>query len=472
MKYKNKLCAALAVILSAVMLLPICASALTFTPTNGKDENDEPVPIYLYSPSVYMVDLSSGRALVDIESDKKLALGYLTQLMTCALILDEFGGNEKKLRDNKVSSGSEAFDELYQTGAPTADIRPYEEVSYYDLLVAMILCSSCEAANITALNLSDSLFDFTLKMNEKAKALGINDTKFSSAHGMYTVQNYSTCKDLTKLCRYLVNNYQVFTDICSKENIQLEATEDHPDGTLLYNNNYIVSSFSEYYYASAEGIKTSNQEDSGRCLASYAEYDGSSYLIVTMNAPFEKTPSDILKGEQDPNSIYGNDYVYYNILDHIALYRWAFGSLVSTDFINQSSEVTEAHVEFGEGTDYVNLKPAKSVNLLWPSDLKTDGVEKTVKVFENIIAPVEKGDVLGVMKLNYNGEEIASVDLIATSSVKRSNTKSTFKIALAFFKSEEFKWALFIIIMLFSVYGISYFLYLQLKYLKINKKKK
>ncbi|MBR6045862.1 MAG: D-alanyl-D-alanine carboxypeptidase [Ruminococcus sp.] len=470
MKFLKRLCLAVAAVLTVTAALPFAASALTFTPSNGKDDNDNPVPILLYSKSIYMIDLSTGAPLVDINSTEKLSPGYLTQLMTCCMILDKFGGNEKQLKNTYVYGTSEAYDELYDTGAPTADIRPYEEVSYYDLIVSMVIASSCEAANITAMNLADSLFDFSLKMNDKAAELGMTDTKFSSAHGFFTLQNYSTAKDMAKLCKYIVDKYPVFHDICSKEYMQLEATEEHPEGTNLYTNNYIVSTYSDYYYAAAEGIKISNREDSGRCLASYAETDGSKYLIVSLGAPIEKTPADMLKGEQDPDSIYGSDNVYYNILDHISLYRWAFNSLTATDFINPNSEVTEAPVEFGEGADYVNLKPAKGYTALWPVDLKTDDVEKKVTVFENIIAPVEKGDVLGKMVLEYHGEQLASIDLVATSSVKRSKSSSTIKIMLSFFRSQEFKWALFIIIMMFSVYGIAYFMYLQLKYLKINKK--
>ena len=472
MKFKNRFILAFTIVFIIVSALPIVGSALTFTPTNGKDEDEKPVPLYLYSQSVYMLDLNTGAPIVDINSDEKLSPGYLTQLMTCAIILDKFEGNEKKLRNNKVSAGSEAYDELYMTGAPTADIQPFEEVSYYDLIVSMILCSSCEAANITAVNLADGIFAFTVMMNDKAKELGMENTKFSTPNGMFTVQNYTTARDLSKLCVYLVNNYPVFKDICAKEHIQLEATDYHSEGTMLYNNNGIVNSVSGYYYAPAEGIKVSNQEDTGRSMASYAVKDGASYLIVTLNAPFEKTASDVNKGKQNPDSIYGNDYVLYNVLDHTALYKWAFGYLETQTFINSNSEVTEAHVEFGEGVDYVNLKPAKSVNLLWPSDLETKDVKNSITVYNNIIAPIEEGDVLGKMTIEYNGEELSSVDLIATSSVKRSKTKSTMKIALAFFTSQEFKWALFIIIMLFSVYGISYFLYLQFIFLKINKKQK
>ena len=470
MKMFKRLIAAVTAAFTMLTAVPITASAVTFTPTNGVDDQGKPVPIYLYSKSVFMIDLDSGSPITDINSDEKLAAGYLTQLMTCAIVLDEFKGNEKRLRESYVSGDSAAYDELFNTGAPTADIQPYEEVNYYDLLVSMILCSSCEAANIVATNLCESIFEFTIRMNNRASELGMNNTSFSSPHGLFTMQNYTTAKDMSILCRYLYNNYPVFSDICSETMITLEPTEDHTEGTNIYNNNLMINPYSPYYYKNASGIKVSSQEDSGRSMVSCASEDGSTYLIVTMGAPFEKTEADIKKGQNDPDSIYGDDYVQYNILDHTSLYRWAFGSLDHVDFINPNSEITDAKVEFGDGADYVNLKPSGGINILWPSDLETSVVKQDVTVYKNIIAPVEKGDVLGKLVLTYNGEVLKSVDLIATASIKRSKKSSTLRIAASYFRSNEFKWAVFIIVMLFSIYGIGYFLYLQLKYLKINKK--
>ena len=471
MRFMKKLSLILVIVLAVSVALPLTASAVVFTPTNGKDEEGNLVPVYFYSSSIYMIDLDNGDPLVEIYSEEKLSPGYLTQLMTCAIILDKFEGNEKKLKETYVSAGSDAYDELFDTGAPTADIRPGESVSYYDILVSMILCSSCEAANITALNMAETLYDFTVIMNSKAEELGMENTHFTSSHGFFITQNYTTARDMTKLCRYLVKKYPIFKSITALETCQLEATDYHSEGTTLYNDNMMMSHYSPYYYSKADGIKSSVQSGSGRCLASFASYDGYNYLVVSLNAPMEKTPSDINKGLQNPDSIYGDDYVSYGILDHIALYDWAFNSLVITDFVNPNSEITDVKVEYGTEADYVNLKPSGGCSILWPADISTNAVNKSISVMDNVVAPIEKGDVLGKMEIDYNGEVLASIDLIATSTVTRSKSAATLKIASSFYRSTEFRWALFIIIMMFATYSIGYFIYLQLKYLKIDNKK-
>lgn len=472
MKFIKWLSVVIAAIITVSLAAPLDASAITFTPTNGKNDKGEPVPISFYSKSLYMLNTDTGEAIVDIKSDDKRSPGYLTQLMTCAIILDTFEGNEKKLKETKVSAGSEAYDELYETGAPTADIRPYEKVSYYDLLSAMILCSSCEAANIVAVNLSKSIFEFTMKMNEKAKSLGMDNTNFSSAHGFNPTHNYTTAKDMARLCKYLINTYPIFKEITIKESYKMEPTDYHKEGTNIYNNNYMVTSHSDYYYSKVKGLKSSVQESSGRCLATFGSSEGNNYLIVTLDAPIEKTEADTRKGQLDPQSIFANDYVFYSMLDHKALYNWAFNMIVPTDFVNPNSEITDAKVEFGQGTDYVNLRPAKGCTIQWPTDLPQEQIKKKITVFKNIVAPVEKGDKLGYLELEYQGNIISTIDLVATTTVQRSDFSSNMKVAGAYFHSKEFKWALFVIIMIFVVYSVGFFIFMQLKYQKGRKKKR
>ena len=103
-------------------------------------------------------------------------------------------------------------------------------------------------------------------------------------------------------------------------------------------------------------------------------------------------------------------------------------------------------------------------------DHSTDSVTRSITVLQNVGAPIEKCDVLGKTELRYNGELLSSIDLVATSTVTRSQSSARMKIASSFYRSSEFRWALFIIIMMFATYSIGYFIYLQLKYLRIDKK--
>lgn len=463
---KRKLSIFISVIMIFVMTCSTGVQAFEFTPTAGVDENGQGMPLELYSESVCMIDLNTGKTLVNIDGEEARVPASLTKIMTAVVLLDQFKDSPEKLKTTYVSCGSEAFDELYGTGASTADIQPNEKVNYYDLLAALLIPSSCEAANIIAINIGGSITKFCDMMNEKAEKLGMTETHFSNAHGLFANKNYTSCKDISVLCQYALDNFPEFKKIVAMPMYQMEATDYHPEGTNISNTNYMLSSESDYYYSSVKGIKTGTLDAAGRCLASYASYDGYNYLIVSMGAPIDKRDEDKKIGEENPDSVFADDIVYYNCLDHISLYKWAFNNLTMTDFINTSSEVQEAEIEFGKGTDYVTLKPAEKYSQLWPSDISTDEVERKITVSKNIVAPIEAGDVLGKMELVYNGEVLSTIDLVATNSVERNDIKAKLHVAASFFHSSAFKFAIVAIILIVLIYSVVHAARKHMKYIK------
>lgn len=466
MNFRKRICSIITMTAVLIMLLPnVTAQAFNFTPTYY-DDKGELKNLELYSESIFMINLDTGETIVDINGDEERAPASLTKIMTAVVMLEEIGYDEDTLKSTYVSAGTDAFDELYDTGASTADIQPDEKVSYYDLLAALMIPSACEAANIIAINVAGSIPEFCDMMNEKAEELGMDNSHFSNAHGLFTQQNYSSAHDMAILSKYAVERFSVFRDIVAMSSYQMESTDYHPTGSTILNTNLMLNSYTDYFYSYCKGIKTGSLDSAGRCLSSYATYDGTTYLIVTMGAPMNKLAEDIPKGEEDPDSIYGGDYVYYNILDHIALYDWAFSMLVQTDFINESSEIRDVEVAYGKELDYANLKPANGYSQMWPMNVDVDDVEKIITVKENIVAPVEEGDVLGQMELRYNGETLATIDLISTTKVIRSDSKTKIKIIKSYFDSNVFKITLTAVILCICLYGAIHFIRIQKKYLR------
>lgn len=454
---------AMSVIMS--MFSSLCASALSFVP-KYYDDMGKLQEIDIYSQSVYMINMESGEVIYELNSEAERAPASLTMIMTAIVMLDKVGSDTTMLKQTYVSAGTEAFDELFDTGAATADIQPYEQVSYYDLLAAMLIPSACEAANIIAINVAGDIPSFVDMMNSKAQELGLEHTHFSNTHGLFTQQNYSSAKDISVMCRYALDNYPVFKEIVAMSNYFMEPTDFHNPGSVLQTTNQMINGYSPYYYSSCKGIRTGSTESAGRCLATYAMYDTQSYMIVSLGAPIEKREEDYEKGADDEFSIFAQDIVYYNMLDHIHLYNWAFNMLEQTNFINKDSEIRDVKVEYGRKLDYANLKPAEGYSQMWPVDLKTDDVERIITVKENIVAPIEKGDVLGSMELKYQGETLAVIDLISTTQVERSPVKERIKIIRSYFRSPNFKITLIIIIAGFSIYALTYFIMAQKKYLR------
>lgn len=99
-------------------------------------------------------------------------------------------------------------------------------------------------------------------------------------------------------------------------------------------------------------------------------------------------------------------------------------------------------------------------------DISVNDVEKKITVYDNVVAPVEVGDVLGKMELVYKGEVLATIDLVSTTKVERSQVKAKVKIAKSYFESSVFKVTLTILIALIVIYSVIHIAKMQKKYMK------
>ena len=71
-------------------------------------------------------------------------------------------------------------------------------------------------------------------------------------------------------------------------------------------------------------------------------------------------------------------------------------------------------------TDYVTVRPAASLSATLPNDIDPAAFQRQLDLPESVEAPLEEGQVLGTVTLTYNGQEYGKVDLVANSSVERS----------------------------------------------------
>lgn len=411
----------LSLIVSVVMVIVMAAG---FMPVKANAELTFSPDFDIYSEAAILINLDTGEVIYEKNADKQLVPASLTKIMTAVILLEKYENDIAALSTTYVSGTSACFDELYMTGASTADIRIGEKVSYKDLLYALMLRSACEAANIIAYNVAGSLEGFVDMMNVKAEELGCKDTHFTNSHGLFWENHYTTARDMAKIVEYAMS-LPMFTEISCSENYTMEATSFHKDPRVIHHTNYMMSKVNggDYYYEYVKGIKTGTLDEAGRCLATLAYKDGYSYMLITMKAP-----------QKDAN---GNN-VFYNFIDHKKIYEWAFANFEYTTILNDSEEKAEVPVAYGEGVDYVIVKPDEEFARIWNTRIPISSIHEIINVEENVIAPVRKGDKLGTLELQYGGETLVVVDLVATTDVQRSQRTSIITIAKSFIGSERF----------------------------------
>ncbi|MCD8344565.1 MAG: D-alanyl-D-alanine carboxypeptidase [Oscillospiraceae bacterium] len=440
---KKMLSIVICVVFTAV-ILTFNVSAVTFTPD-----------FEVYSEAAYLVGLDTGDVVYSKNADEQLVPASLTKIMTAAILLEQFQDDISVLSTTYVCGTSECFDELYLTGASTADIQIGEMVSYKDLLYALMLRSACEAANIIAYNVAGSLEAFVDMMNEKAEELGCENTHFTNAHGLFYENHYTTAHDMAIITQYAMS-LPMFTEIACTESYTMEATAYHEERTIIHTN-YMMSKTNggDYYYEYVKGIKTGTLDEAGRCLVSLAYKDGYSYLLVTLNAPM-----------YDDN---GNT-VYYNFIDHKNIYEWAFDNLVYTEIVTGTEEKAEVAVEYGDGQDYVIVVPAETFSMMWNTNISTSSIHEVITLSSDVVAPVSAGDVLGTLELQYSGETLAVIDLVSETDLGRSESAETLAIMQSFIGSDQFYKAAMYSAIFFLVYTVL-IIVLKIIVRRVNKKR-
>ncbi len=145
-----------------------------------------------------VVDVKSGTVLAGKDGNVSAPVASITKLLT-ALVATEFINLDKKIHVPPEA--------LVYTSVPR--LRAGTSVRAYDLLFLLLQESSNEAAETLAAHTGRK--QFVQYMNEKARAIGLKDTKFNDPSG--AENDISTPEDIFTLLRYIEGNRRFVFEI-------------------------------------------------------------------------------------------------------------------------------------------------------------------------------------------------------------------------------------------------------------------
>lgn len=118
-----------------------------------------------------------------------LPIASLTKLMT-AIVVYKHASLDDVVRIESTDLGTESY---------LAGLVAGEKIRVRDLLQAMLVSSANDATLALARTVGGTTEQFVAEMNEQAKALGMNETRFSNPVGFDAAGHYSTVSDLSRL---------------------------------------------------------------------------------------------------------------------------------------------------------------------------------------------------------------------------------------------------------------------------------
>lgn len=406
-------------LLCCVMILPSSqAQAMSFAPTET-----------VYSESAVLLNMDLGTIVYEKNADMKQMPATLAQVMAAIVVLE----SGVDISDETITAEQSMFDALYEyeysNDLRYANINAGDTLTVEDLLYAMLLTSSCEAATMLAYHFGDGDESaFVEKMNEKATAIGMPNTRFTNAVGLYSARQVTTARDMMRMLQYAMTVPRFETIACATRYTPESAAilGKTEDWTWVHSNT-MTDTESKYYCTGVRGIKTGNLQAWGRVIACKASRDGNNYLVVCLNAPM-----------YDENGASR----FYHLEDATTIIEWAFSHLSYQKLLTTNTEIDEVKVENAKDDDYVIVKPAQGYSCIWCDTMDINLIQQIVTIDENVQAPVKEGQKLGTIRLKHSGEVLAEIDLIAASSVERSFWKYNLSVIPGFFSSNFMRIAL------------------------------
>lgn len=240
------------------LLMPIIGGAAFAAPAET---------LALSAASAVVIEAETGTVLYSKNMSDKRAMASTTKIMTAILTI-EAGDLDREFTVDSLAIMVEGT---------SMGLREGDRVSRRDLLYGIMLPSGNDAANAAAVSVSGSISAFVKKMNEKAGALGLSNTKFANPSGLDAQGHYTTAYDLAMLTAYAMKN-EVFREIACCKSKDLEYGNP-PYKRTLYNSNKMLTR-----YEGAVGVKPGFTDNARRCLVSAAERNGTTLIAVTLNA--------------------------------------------------------------------------------------------------------------------------------------------------------------------------------------------
>lgn len=364
----------ISVLLCFLMIMPLSVRA--FAQNNTLTDS-------LTAKSVVLMEMSSGEILLSKNPDEKLPPASITKIMTMLLVMEALDSGKIKLDDIVTTSKNAS-----SKGGSQIWLKEGEQMTVNDMLKATAIGSANDACTALGEHIAGGEAEFVAMMNQRAKELGMNNTNFENPSGLDdTAENhYSTARDVAIMSCELMKHEKI------KEYTTVWMDSLRNGETELVNTNRLVR-----FYEGTTGVKTGTTSKAGYCVSTSAERDGMELVAVVL----------------------GSDNSTERFEDAKKLLNWGFANYTVYQPIVDASLITNVNVLYGK--ENVISPITKEIKPILIKKGTEDKITQRVDICLDVEAPVEKGQKLGTVYFETDGEAITSCPIISENYVEQRN---------------------------------------------------
>lgn len=227
------------------------------------------------------VDQATGRVLFEDQADAKGYPASTLKLMDLLIILEKVKRKEISLQDQVPVSAKAS-----KTGGSQVWLAEKEVFTIEELLYALMVQSANDAAVALAEKVAGSTEAFVELMNKRARELGMNDTVFSSVHGLPPGQGQSfdvtTARDFSKLCLELLKHPEALVYTSTRE--RAFRPNAGQKTVVMRSHNHLLANVE-----GCDGLKTGFINAAGFSVAATAYRNGQRVVVVVLDSLDRKT---------------------------------------------------------------------------------------------------------------------------------------------------------------------------------------
>lgn len=337
--------------------------------------------------SAVVVDGDTGRILWGKNENKPMAMASTTKIMTALVALE----NSDITKETTVSKNATLASPVKM------HLSVGEKMTIEQLLYAMMLQSYNDSAVAVAEAVSGSVEKFCAMMNEKAKEIGCNDTVFETPNGLDKGNHHSTAEDMSKIGVYALKN-QKLMEIMNTRNYTFKSSK------TIYsfvNKDRLLSE-----YEGAIGMKTGFTGKAGHCFVGAANRENITLVSVVLASGWGTVGKSRKWIDTKALLNYGfNNYKKYSIID--------------------GSEKMNVPIDKAE-KEIVELKYDDSVDLLLSENEKAN-LKIENELPQNVTAPINYGDSVGVGKIYTGNTLLKTVKIISAENIEKIGVEYNIK---------------------------------------------
>ncbi len=366
----------------------ILVSSVAFSATLAQSALASPIVVpdapQIAAKGYVLMDYHSGKVLAEKEMNTKLSPASLTKMMTSYVIGQELArGNISEEDDVTISRNA------WAKNFPDSSkmfIEVGTTVKVKDLNRGIIIQSGNDACVAMAEHIAGSEDAFVDLMNAWANTLGMTNSHFANVHGLDDSELYSTPYDMAILGKALIR------DVPDEYRVYAEKKYTY-NGITQYNRNGLLWDKS----MNVDGIKTGHTTNAGYSLVSSATEGQMRLVAVVMGTK----DANARKSESKKLLSYG-----FRFFETVAPHK------AGETFVEEKVWMgNQDSVALGLNEDtYVTLPRGEAKNL-----------KASFVLEKELQAPISKGDVVGKLYYQIDGEDIAEYPLLALETVEQGS---------------------------------------------------